>query len=117
MKTRADVIWSSAVVVFAAGVIVAGCAGSKTARPGAEAAAPPPSGAEGQPASVASAPASKDLSGNELWGQYCGFCHNAPSPKDYSDGQWAVAMAHMRVQARLNGEEERKIRKFLQASN
>jgi cytochrome c5 len=58
-----------------------------------------------------------DLSGSLLWAQMCGYCHNAPSPKDYSDAHWEVAVMHMRVQARLTGEEERKIVQFLKASN
>ena len=58
-----------------------------------------------------------ELSGSQLWGQTCGLCHNAPSPKDYSDANWEVAVMHMRVQARLTGEEERKIVQFLKASN
>jgi hypothetical protein len=45
------------------------------------------------------------------------MCHNAPSPKDYSDTHWEVAVMHMRVQARLTGAEERKIVQFLKASN
>jgi cytochrome c5 len=60
---------------------------------------------------------SSDLSGSQLWGQMCGLCHNAPSPKEYSDTQWEVIVMHMRVQARLTGEEERKIVQFLKASN
>jgi cytochrome c5 len=60
---------------------------------------------------------SSDLSGSQLWSQMCGLCHNAPSPKDYSDAHWEVAVMHMRVQARLTGEEERKIVQFLKASN
>jgi cytochrome c5 len=94
------------------GAVVGGCV-EFTSQP--ESTQPPAAPADAKPA-AATAPATQ-LSGNQLWSQYCGLCHNTRSPKDYSDAQWGAAMAHMRIQARLTGEEERKIRAFLQASN
>ena len=57
------------------------------------------------------------LSGSQLWSQNCSQCHYSRSPTALSDAQWEVAMLHMRVQAYLTGEEERKILEFLKASN
>jgi cytochrome c5 len=78
---------------------------------------PAPHAADARGGRQAAAQADSGLSGSQLWGQMCGLCHNAPSPKDHSDMQWEVIVMHMRVQARLTGEEERKIVQFLKASN
>ena len=56
-------------------------------------------------------------SGSELWAQNCRRCHNFRSPSDYTDGEWDVAMFHMRVRANLTAEEYESIRAFLKASN
>ena len=107
MKINSKTIQGTGAVTLLVAVLVAGCASSGSTNDSfGEAHAVP-----------ASAPQASDLSGSQLWGQMCGMCHNAPSPKDYSDGQWEVAVRHMRVQARLTGEEERKIVQFLKASN
>jgi mono/diheme cytochrome c family protein len=55
--------------------------------------------------------------GARLWAQRCGQCHNLRPPAEYSDAQWSVAVAHMRVRVPLGGEEQDKILKFLQSSN
>ncbi len=114
MKNTAAIIWGGGIGLAALAVVV-GCAGSGTSQTDASAGAA--ASPEGKPAGVASGAATTELSGNELWAQNCGQCHNSRSPKDYSDAQWDVAVMHMRIQARLTGEEERKIRQFLQASN
>ena len=56
-------------------------------------------------------------SGSQLWAENCGRCHNTRSPAVYSDGEWEVAMQHMRVRANLTAEEHRKIERFLKAGN
>jgi len=56
-------------------------------------------------------------SGSDLWAERCSFCHNLRSPASLSDVQWNVAVRHMRERAQLTGEEETKIRTFLQAGN
>jgi cytochrome c5 len=107
MKINSKTLQGTAAVTLLVAVLVTGCAISgRTNDSFGEARAVPASSAQ-----------AADLSGSQLWGQMCGLCHNAPSPKDYSDGQWEVAVRHMRVQARLTGEEERKIVQFLKASN
>ena len=58
-----------------------------------------------------------ELSGAQLWGQTCSQCHYSRSPTAFSDAQWEVVMLHMRIQADLTGEEERKVLEFLKASN
>lgn len=57
------------------------------------------------------------LSGATIWAQNCGRCHNSRSPAEYSDGQWDVILMHMRIQANLTGEQQRKVAEFLKASN
>lgn len=55
--------------------------------------------------------------GAKAWADNCASCHNARSPLDYSDAQWSVATAHMRVRANLPGNVARDILVFLQAGN
>ena len=56
-------------------------------------------------------------SGSQLWAENCGRCHNTRSPAIYSDGEWEVAMHHMRLRANLTAEEHQKIEQFLKAGN
>ena len=53
----------------------------------------------------------------QLWDLKWAWSRSTLRPKDYSDAQWEVAVQHMRIQARLTGEEERKILQFLKAAN
>lgn len=106
MRIKKQTILGFGGALLCIAVIVAGCATSTPA---------PRGSADGR--GQAAPQQGSGLSGSQLWGQMCGLCHNAPSPKDYSDGQWEVIVMHMRVQARLTGEEERKIVQFLKASN
>lgn len=69
---------------------------------------------------MAAAPARKappSLGGAELWAFNCGRCHNFQPPARYGDDEWPVVLHHMRNQANLTGEEQRKILQFLQAGN
>lgn len=67
-----------------------------------------------QPAAPDSAAVNR---GAKAWAENCGACHNARSPGDLADAQTSVAVAHMRVRARLPGDVARDILVFLQASN
>lgn len=51
------------------------------------------------------------------YGNMCGRCHNARSPLERSDRQWAVILNHMRVRANLTGRQARQVLAFLQATN
>lgn len=97
MKNKAQLLWCAGVAV-AGGLAFFGCQ-----TPGDSPAVGKTDGNE--------------ISGSEAWSQTCGQCHNSISPNTYSDQQWDAIMMHMRIHARLTGEEERAIRKFLQASN
>ncbi len=55
--------------------------------------------------------------GAQLWAENCMRCHNMRSPSSYSDAEWEVAMAHMRVRGNLTAEETRVILEFLKAGN
>lgn len=52
-----------------------------------------------------------------LWEQNCGRCHYYRSPKQRSDGEWAIIVHHMRVRGNLTAVEHRKILLFLQSAN
>jgi cytochrome c5 len=116
MKIRADILWAGAVAGASIATILAGCAHSKPNQEAAPGALATAEGGSAQPNPEAAAPAT-EVGGAQLWAENCAFCHNARSPTDYTDAQWDVAMMHMRMQARLPGDEARKIRDFLQASN
>jgi len=55
--------------------------------------------------------------GARAWADNCSECHNLRSPQDLTDAQASVAVAHMRVRAKLPGAMARDILAFLQASN
>lgn len=113
MKATAELIWGAAIVTGLAAtavtIMTAGCAGQE---PATRAGAGSVKGSEGVEPTVA-----LEYSGAQLWDMNCAQCHNNRNPKDYSDAQWEVAVLHMRIQARLTGEEERKIAQFLKAAN
>lgn len=58
-----------------------------------------------------------EKSGSQLWSENCVRCHNAPPSSAYSNEQWHTLLMHMRVRARLTGEEANKILDFMQVSN
>ena len=78
-------------------VTLIGCSSPSTASPGVVSKSDQPAAA---------------ISGSEAWDQNCARCHNSISPTTYSDQQWDAIMMHMRIHARLTGEEERAILKF-----
>lgn len=53
----------------------------------------------------------------QIWSENCMRCHNMRSPDSYSDGQWEVAMQHMRVRGYLTGQEHKAIEEFLKSAN
>ena len=55
--------------------------------------------------------------GVQLWSENCNRCHNAPSPADFTDSQWAKIGAHMKIRANLTNEEVKQIVEFLQSAN
>jgi mono/diheme cytochrome c family protein len=55
------------------------------------------------------------LSGAELWTLNCNRCHMIRSPGEFTTGQWATILMHMRVRANLPAAQAREIQKFLQA--
>ncbi|MBI4930380.1 MAG: cytochrome c [Bacteroidetes bacterium] len=61
--------------------------------------------------------AANQYSGLKLWEQNCARCHNSPSPASFSDAEWDVIGAHMRVRAYLIGKESDEIIKFLKTIN
>ncbi len=63
--------------------------------------------------------AAEDLvaAGARVYGNVCGTCHNARSPLERNDSQWAIIMNHMRVRANLTGHQSRAVLAFLQATN
>lgn len=70
-------------------------------------------------APVAGQDANRDLvaQGAKVYGNVCGTCHNARSPLERNDSQWAIIMSHMRVRANLTGNQSRAVLAFLQATN
>ncbi|MEI6575339.1 MAG: cytochrome c [Bacteroidota bacterium] len=58
-----------------------------------------------------------DKSGAQLWGENCARCHNTPSPAAYSDDQWDIITAHMKVKAGLTDVEVKKISTLLKSGN
>lgn len=57
------------------------------------------------------------LDGAKVFEQNCGRCHLPRQPKERSDRQWKIIMAHMRVRANLTAEEAEAVLKYLQSSN
>lgn len=64
-----------------------------------------------------SPPFESEKGGAQLWSENCARCHNVRSPSSYSDGEWQVAMMHMRVRANLTADDHRRILEFLKSAN
>ncbi len=58
-----------------------------------------------------------ELGGAEIWARRCDKCHYSRPTETLADYQWDVVARHMRVRAKLNGAEERKILEFLKSGN
>ncbi len=104
MKKQANQILSKASLSFlgAALLLGAGCAISHVAP-------------VGQAKPTVSSPSGKG--GSQLWAENCVRCHHVRSPSSYSDGEWEVAMLHMRIRANLTAEDHQKILEFLKSAN
>ncbi|MFV1974013.1 MAG: cytochrome c5 family protein [Thiohalobacterales bacterium] len=55
--------------------------------------------------------------GAATWANNCTRCHEMRSPTEFRDDIWKTIVAHMRLRGGLNGEQQRDILAFLQASN
>jgi mono/diheme cytochrome c family protein len=52
-------------------------------------------------------------SGDELWAENCGRCHNAPGRASYSAKEWAAIGVHMRMRAQLPANDADKMIAYL----
>ena len=68
-------------------------------------------------AGCAVGPSQVTKSGPQLWGENCARCHNLRPPASLDDGDWDLALMHMRTRAGLTGEETEKVSTFLKAAN
>lgn len=59
-------------------------------------------------------PATKKLSGAELYSMHCNRCHPERYPTERTAAQWKTILLHMRVRANLPAEQSRTILKYLQ---
>lgn len=55
--------------------------------------------------------------GARVWADNCTRCHNARSPMERTDRQWATIVAHMRARANLTRSEANAVSVYLQAIN
>ncbi len=55
-----------------------------------------------------------DKSGNQLWSENCGRCHNSPPSSAFTNAQWEVVNTHMKQRAMLTDDEYKKILAFMQ---
>ncbi len=69
-----------------------------------------PTGASGQDAA-------KIAEGARGWSQNCTRCHNARSPLERNDSDWAIIVGHMRARANLTKRQATAIAVYLQAVN
>src|SRR6202142_4704785 len=59
-------------------------------------------------------PATKKLTGAELYAINCNRCHPERYATEFTAAQWKTIMLHMRVRANLPDAQARQILKFLQ---
>ena len=55
--------------------------------------------------------------GERMWANNCTRCHNARSPMERNDREWATIVAHMRARANLTRTEARQVAVYLQTMN
>lgn len=104
MKLTQKLIGGGTVLLASVGLLLTGCAITHTEQAGATLGA-------------ATEAKSSSKGGAQLWAANCVRCHNNRSPSTYSDGEWDVAMHHMRIRGNLTPEEHRKILQFLKSAN
>ena len=56
-----------------------------------------------------------EKSGNVLWSDNCGRCHNIPPSSVYNNEQWEIVGMHMKLRANLTEDETKKIVAFLKS--
>ena len=79
---------------------------------------PRPATSSGNPAAPATQASTAPQKGRaQIWAESCARCHTMRGPDWYSDGEWEVAMQHMRIRGYLIGQEHKAIEEFLKAGN
>jgi hypothetical protein len=53
--------------------------------------------------------------GDVLWEEYCGRCHNAPASNVYKSEEWEVIGLHMKMRAQIPDDDAQKIIQFLKS--
>ncbi len=69
-----------------------------------------PTGASGQNVS-------RVAEGARAWAENCTRCHNARSPLERNDSDWAIIIGHMRARANLTKTQARDVAIYLQTIN
>ena len=68
-------------------------------------------------AAATTASAAKTLDGAKVFAANCGNCHSERYPSERTDKEWSLIVMHMRVRAKLTGDEARAVLRYLQANN
>ncbi len=69
------------------------------------------------PAGVSGQDPAKVAEGARTWAQNCTRCHNARSPLERNDSDWAIIVGHMRARANLTKRQATMIAIYLQTIN
>lgn len=69
------------------------------------------------PAGVSGQDPAKVAEGARTWAQNCTRCHNARSPLERNDSDWAIIVGHMRARANLTKRQATMITIYLQTVN
>ena len=69
------------------------------------------------PAGVSGQDPAKVAEGARTWAQNCTRCHNARSPLERNDSDWAIIVGHMRARANLTKRQATMITIYLQTIN
>ncbi len=69
------------------------------------------------PAGVSGQDPAKVAEGARTWAQNCTRCHNARSPLERNDSDWAIIVGHMRARANLTKRQATMVAIYLQTIN
>lgn len=69
------------------------------------------------PAGVSGQDPAKVAEGARTWAQNCTRCHNARSPLERNDSDWAIIVGHMRARANLTKRQATMVTIYLQTVN
>ncbi len=69
------------------------------------------------PAGVSGQDMAKVAEGARTWAQNCTRCHNARSPLERNDSDWAIIVGHMRARANLTKRQATMVAIYLQTIN